>query len=245
MFEFDDKQIKQYEKDLKAFASRAYPFATKATINRAAFETRSRGQENIGRQMVLRNKFAQASVRVEQARTLSVPMQAAHVGSVADFMERQEFGGIETSSGRYQPIATAYAAGQGRNVRPRTKLPRRPNRLRNIRLTRRERNAKTRGQAVVLAAQEAVESGRRYIFLDLGQKQGVFKVVGGRKGTKRGWPKGAKLQMVWDMTNRAVRTPRNPWLLPATRETQRHLGQYYAEAALFQLRRAGVFGYRS
>ena len=41
MFTMNDEDIKQLESDLKTFAIRAYPFATKNTVNRAAFTTES------------------------------------------------------------------------------------------------------------------------------------------------------------------------------------------------------------
>lgn len=243
MIEIDTRDVKQLESDLKTFARRAFPFATKATMNRAAFETQRRGRVNLREDMTLRNRYTEQSVRVEQTRTLIVRDQAAIVGSIADYLETQEFGGMVRGRGDSQPIATSYSAGQGRGARPRTRLPRAANKMRNIHLKNR-RSAKTRKQRVVFAMQDAVNSGQKFVYLDLGRRKGIFRITGGKKGTRRGWPTGAKINMVWDLTRTAVRIPRRPWLLPATNATQRAMPQYYAEALRFQLRRHRVFGYR-
>ena len=79
----NDKQIIEFEKDLKVFASRAYPFATKNTLNQGAFHAQKLAKRDVQVKMVLRNKHAVQSIRVDQARTLNVRRQAATVGSIA------------------------------------------------------------------------------------------------------------------------------------------------------------------
>ncbi len=115
MLSVDDKEIKRFERDLKTFASRAYPFATKATINTAAFETQKVARKRIRRIMTLRNKFTRQSIQVEQARGLNVNTQAAVVGSTQDYMETQEFGGTVRRRGKEGvPIKTSFSAVQRR-----------------------------------------------------------------------------------------------------------------------------------
>ena len=227
MIEIDEKQIKQYAADLKTFASRAYPFATKATVNRAAFETRKEYQANMRGELTLRNKWTERSVQVDQARTLEVSRQEAVVGSVAPYMDEQEFGGVVRSGGTYQPIATSYAAGQ---TGKRTRLPRKPNKLRNIRLKRRP------GGSNPAAVREAAGSGNKYIYMDMGRRRGIFRVLGSKRKPR--------IRMVWDLSRRSVRVPRNPLLAPATNKIEKRIPQYYAEAALFQLQRHRILGYR-
>jgi hypothetical protein len=236
MFEVDNSEVEQYASDLKRFAARAYPFATKATINTAAFETRKRYQQRMREDLVLRNKWSERSVRVEQARTLVVARQEAIVGSVAGYMATQEFGGtVRAERGARKPIATSYAAGQGTDTKPRTRLPRRPNRLANIKLHRRRRAATNRIAANVVAVKEAVASGERYVFLDLGRRRGVFRIIGGKRRPK--------IRMVWDMSRKTVRVPRTPLLRPATMETRREIPRFYRDALLFQLRRHRILGH--
>jgi hypothetical protein len=38
MFAINNREIKQMEKDLKTFSRKAFPFATKTTLNDAAFQ---------------------------------------------------------------------------------------------------------------------------------------------------------------------------------------------------------------
>lgn len=233
MIEIDTRHMKQYESDLKTFAAKAYPFATRSTVDTAAFETRKEAQSNIASDMVLRNRFTQGSVRVQQARSLNVRDQEAVTGSAAEYLATQEFGGTVTGKGAHQPIATSYSAGLGENARPRTKLPRRPNQMQRIQLKRRGRSASSRKQRNVAAVREAAGSGNKYVFMDLGRRQGIFKVTGGKRKPR--------VKMVWDLSRRAVRVPRNPWLGPATTTVENRIPTIYTQAMAFQLKRRGLF----
>ncbi|MCH9712679.1 MAG: hypothetical protein K0U20_08665 [Proteobacteria bacterium] len=240
MIKVDDKEIKKLERDLKTFGDRAFPFATKNTINTAAFKTREVAQKDISVKMIERNRFTKQSVRVVQSRTLHVSRQAATVGSIADYMADQEFGGVKRKQGKEGvAIPTGFSAGQYKQE-PRTRLPRKPNRIGNIRLQQRGRRAKNRKQAIVFRIQDAVRTGKRYIFLDLGRKKGIFRVVGGSRNIKRGVPKGAKLRMVQDLTEQAVVIPRNPWLKPAVDNVAVMMPGMYRNALRFQLKRLNI-----
>lgn len=241
MIEIDDRQIKEFEKDLKTFAHRAYPFATKSTLNSAAFSAQKTARRDVKTKMVTRNRFTEQSIQVDQARTLNVRRQAATVGSIADYMEEQEFGGTNVKTGREGvAIPTGYSAGQDKQ-QPRTRLPRKPNKLTNIKLKQnRQRRPKNRRQAIVFAIQDAINTGNRYIFLDLQRRKGIFKVIGGRKGMKRG-TSGAKLKMVYDLTQATTPIPRNPWLHPAIKHTEKLMPGMYFKALKFQLQRHNLF----
>lgn len=235
MFKTDLEDVKQYESDLKTFARQAFPFATKATVNSAAFATRSQYQSNMRDDLILRNRWTERSVRVEKATTLNVSRQEAIVGSLADYMADQEFGATVHGSSKHQPIATNYAAGQGMSNAPRTRLPRRPNQLKSIQLKRASRGAKSRVANTVATVRAAAANGDKFVYLDLGRRKGIFRVLGGKRKPY--------IRMVWDLTRRSVHVRANPMLLPATRTVQRTIPQLYRDALLFQLRRAGVFGY--
>lgn len=241
MFKIDTNDIKELESELKAFANKAYPFATRKTLNDAAFQAQKIARNDIRENMINRNRFTVQSIRVEQTRTLQVSSQASVVGSIADYMEDQEFGSVKSKGGKNGvAIPTSYSAGQNENSRVRTRLPRKANTMANINLTRRRKRSKTRRQRNLLAVQDAVATGRRFIFMDLGRTQGIFKVVGGQKSFKRGWPKGAKLKMIYDLTRQSVVIPKNPWLKPAVDETQRMIPAFYADALRFQLKRHNI-----
>ena len=233
MFSITDDQTKQFESDLKTFAAKALPFATKATLNKTAFEARREWQKNISDDLVNRNKFTRNSIRVEQTKSLRIRDQAAIVGSIAAYMDTTEFGGTERGGSGAKAIATSYSAGQGEGVRPRTRLPRKPNKMSSIRL-KRVRGAQGRKQRNLLAVKQAAESGNRYAFLDLGKRKGIFRVMGGKRKLR--------VRMVWSMSKRSVRIPATPTLGPAVSTVAPRVPEYYRQALEFQLKRRGLLG---
>ncbi len=233
MITINSSEIKQFESDLLTFKKRAYPFATKATVNKAAFVGRTIAQSIVRGKMTQRNKFTQQSIRVQQTRTLIVSRQEALLGSVADYMADQEFGTVLFSNGRAgRPIATPYASGE--QSLPRRRLPRKANKMANIRLPRGKRpgaNRKAKNRAAILMAAQG--NGRRYVFLDMGRRSGIYKVLGGKRKPR--------IRKVWDMSRRSVRIPARPWLLPATTKASKEMPHYYRDALVFQLKRHGIF----
>lgn len=233
MFKIDDREVKKLEAQLKAFKREALPFATKATINSAAFETRKVWQRNIAVKMVERNRFTKASVRVVQSKTLNIHTQSARVGSIAPYMDDQEFGKVKMKRGEEGvSIATGYAAGQ-ENAQPRTRLPRKANKLASIRLRKQSRKGHGRRQKNLIAVREAASSGHKFVFLDLGRRKGIFRVTGGKRRPS--------VKMVYDLTSTSVVIPKNPTLAPSVAHVQVQLPKLYAKALRFQLKRHGLF----
>lgn len=234
MFGVDTKNIKQMERDLKTFASKAYPFATRKTVNDAAFQAQRIARVDVKDNMTNRNRFTVQSIQVEQTKTLQVSRQAAVVGSIADYMEDQEFGAVKSKTGKEGvTIATSYSSGEGENAQPRTRLPRKPNRMQSIALQKRRKKGSSRKQQNFIAIRQAAATGRKFVFLDLGRRKGIFRVTGGKRRPK--------IKMVHDMTKQSVVIPKNPWLKPAFDETTRMLPAFYADALRFQLRRRNIF----
>lgn len=243
MFKVNTIEVDELEKELKTFGKRAFPFATKNTVNTAAFKARGLIQKDIRVKMVTRNKFTERSILVEQSRTLNVDRQSATVGSTVDYMETQEFGGTKRAGGSEGvPIPTSYSAGQGEQ-QPRTKLPRKPNNIRNIRLRGKTRKTRNRKQALLFKMQDAVVSGKRFIFHDFGggKKKGIFRVEGGSRNFKRGMPRGAKLRMVYDLSEKIVAIPKNPTFKPAVSRTEVLIPAIYRKSLEFQVKRLGLF----
>jgi len=234
MFKIDTSDIALLEGDLKRFASRAYPFASKNTLNTSAFTAQKNWRGHIGEKLVTRNAFTKRSIQVEQTRTLNVRRQEAVVGSTADYMENQEFGGIKHKRGAEGvAIATSYASGEGEGARPRKKLPRKPNKLVNIRLQRKGKVHASRKQKNLIAIQQAAEGGNKYVFLDLGRTKGIFKVVGGKRKPK--------IKMVYSFRQQSVVIPKTPTLAPAIAETEKQMPAIYKKSLEFQLERLGLF----
>lgn len=234
MFQIDDRDIKRLEKDLKTFGARALPFATRKTLNDTAFAAQRIARADVRNELTLRNRFTEQSIRVTQERReLVIRRQQAIVGSIADYMEDQEFGATKTKGGkRGVAIPTSYSAGQ-QGQQPRTRLPRRANKLANIRLAKRRTRGASKRQENFIKVKQAAESGQKYVFLDLRRREGIFRVLGGKRRPR--------IKMVHDLTRKSVVIPRNPWLQPATAEASRMLPAFYADALRFQLRRLGLF----
>ena len=233
MFNVNVRDIKEMEKDLKVFASRAYPFATRETINSAAFIAQKVYRRAIKRELVTRNKFTIQSIQVEQSRTLVVNRQSSTVGSIADYMEDQEFGGTKAKRGKKGvSITTGYAAGQ-EGQQPRTRLARRPNQLVNILLTKRRKAKGSRKQRNLIAVKQAAASSNKYVYMDLGRKKGIFKVLGGKRRPF--------VKMVHDLSLQSIRIPRTPLLGPAFDRTQALIPALYEKSLRFQVKRNNLF----
>ena len=243
-FSIDDSDIEHFERQLQTFAKKALPFATRQTLNSAAFAAQKTGRENVRNQMVTRNRFSVQSIQVDKARGLNIRSQEAITGSIADYMRVQEFGGIKAKEGKEGvSIPTSASAGQPENSQPRYKLPRADNKLASIQLKKnRKRKPKNKKQETLFKIQDAVITGDRYIFLELGRRKGIFRVVGGSaRGMKRGGPKGAKLRMMHDLTNETVVVPRNPWLQPAQMSAIKKIPEFYEKALTFQIKKHNLF----
>lgn len=221
MITFDDKQIRKFEKKLSKISKRAIPFAVKNSLNDVAFKTRTVAQGEIGRKFIERNKWSRRSVQVETARGLSKRSLVSRVGSLEQYMADQEFGARKRSKGRHGvPIATNYSSGEGVGSGPRKRLPRKPNKIRNIKLSGRNKKGMSRKQRNLIAIRQAAGSNKKIVFLDLKRRKGLFKVIGGKRRPK--------LKMLHDMTRKSVRIPKRPWLLPSAIKTQKrfHAGFY-------------------
>ncbi len=242
MLQLDDKQIKKFESDLKTFAAKAYPYATRTTVNQAAFDARKRGRQNLRNEMVLRNAWTLRSVQVETTRSLNVYDQAAVVGATVDYLNTQEFGGAVRGSGKHKPIATHYAAGEGDGSEPRMRLPRAANQIRAITLQRtsvrlgKMSKRDARRQMNAAAIREAIAHGDKFVYLVVGRRQGIFRIIGGKR-------KDAKVRMVWDMSRTVVHVKPRPWLLPAVRATQQQIPEFYSDALWYQCRQHKILGY--
>ena len=232
MFKIDDREIKQLEADLQTFARRAIPFASRNTLNSTAFTARLEWQVEVRNKLITRNKFTENSIRVDKAKGLDVSRQEAVVGSIAPYMEDQEFGGSKSKKGKEGvAIPTTYSAGQGDNARPRTRLPRKPNKMANIRIKHNKLRG-SRKQRNLVAIQEAITTGNKYVFLDLSRRKGLFKIVGGKRNPR--------LKMVWDLTRQSVRIPATPTLQPTIERVGPLVPEIHKESLEFQLRRLNI-----
>lgn len=225
MITINAAQIREFEKHLQAFASRAYPFATKTTVNSAAFRARDIAKDTLKHEFTLRNTFTSRSIQVNQTRVLVVSQQAAAVGSTAGYMETQEFGGTKhPTHGKHVPIATAASAGQEGSEK-RTRLPLPQNKLRAIKLASRSIKGVSRVARNIIAIREA----KKFVYLDLGRRRGIFRVRNG------------KIRMIHDLTHPTVKIQPKPWLNPSVQKVIPEIPDLYERALVFQLRKHKLF----
>lgn len=234
MITIDTSDWRELEGALEKLAERAIPFATRSMLNGSAFKGQTVWRGKVGQKMTLRNQFAKQSIQVDQARGLRINSMVATLGSIAPFMEDQEFGTTKHKSGvEGVAIPTSYSAGLAETARPRTRLPRRPNQLKNIKLRRKAKRGSTIRQRNMAAIREAATSGQKFVYLDLGRRQGIFKVVGGKTRPR--------IKMVHDLSRESVLIPPNPTLQPSIPIIERLMPGIYRKALIFQLRRHGIF----
>ena len=227
MFGINDRDIRRLERTLGEMSARAIPYATRNTLNQAAFAVRAEYQKNIRDDLINRNKFTERSVRVERAQGTNITTQKATVGSIADYMDEQEFGDTKTANGAFGvPLATSYSAGQ---TGQRTRLPRKPNKMQNINLRGRGGRSRSRKQQNFLAVRMAAQSGSKYVFLDLDRGAGIFKVVGGKRRPK--------VKMIHDLSRRSVVIPANPLLRRSTDAVAPRMPDLYRDSLEFQISR--------
>ncbi len=219
LLSINDKDIKKYQKDLKKLSKKILPFVTRATINGAAFRTQTISRAKIGRDMILRNKWTEQSIRVTMARTLNIARQEAVVGSVVKYMRDQEFGITILKKGKVgHPIPTSVASGEGEGAVPRRKLPTRVHKLRNIRLSRDRAKVKhfSKKQAIFLLVKQAVEDKKKFVYLDTGRSKAIYRVRGNIRRLKSGRISNTiKMKMVYSLSKSSVNIPRTPWLSPS------------------------------
>lgn len=234
MLTMDDENIKRFENDLRTFKGRAYPFATKQTINNAAFHAMREYRKEAGKDMVLRNRFTVQSIRVEPARTLNVNRQEAVTGSIAPYMEDQEFGATVSKRGKVGvPIPTSVASGEGEGAQPRRRVVPRSRKLGAIRLRNEGLKARSKKQKNYLKIKFAAKSGHKFVFLDLQKHPGIYRVTGGVRRSQ--------IKLIYDMSKSSTPIPRNPMLAPSVKTTEKLIPTFYQYALVNQLKRHGLF----
>jgi hypothetical protein len=236
IFELDVSGIDRFERKILEKAGKiAFPLAVKGTLNTLAFESRKKSQTTIRQDFLLRNKFTENSVRVEPVKTLKITDMISTVGSIAPYMEKQEEGATERSSGKHGlRIPTGAAAGQTQ-LFPRRGVIKKKFRRGQIRLANRAGRikAKNRRQFNLMSIRVAALRGQSpFVFLPFGGGQaGLYKIIPqgsapptrykrGRTSFNRsfkwGRPKGKpgkeKLILIHSFAKKTITIPETRWL---------------------------------
>jgi hypothetical protein len=190
--------------ELAGLSKRGLGYAGRETVNSLAFEGRSAWQDEMRRSLTLRNRFTERRALVEPARTTRLKGMHAVLGHTEPYMGQLEAGGREYAAKRRRPIPTEVAAGQAfgslRSGRKRAVKPANIIRALGRRIPGGSGGTGARKARNARAIRAAVKSGRRLAFLDLGKRQGIFRVKG--RGSK------PKLQKLYDVSHRSTRVPR-------------------------------------
>jgi len=238
--EFNLKRLDKFERAVAKINSRALQIAMRAGANNSAFHARREAVAIIRGNMILRSRWTETSIRVEKARSSRDPF--AIMGSTAPYMVTQEFGGIKPTKGK-EGVLIPTPAASGESGLPRRRLPASRFAMKRISLSKGgTRKAKNAAQELVFRVQDAVKNNQRFTYLDFGpgRPKGIYRIVKGARNFKRGWPRGAKAQKLYDMSRQSVVIPPNPWLRPAVDRTLRVAPRLYMQALIYQLRRAGL-----
>lgn len=245
MLKIDMKQVIKFENQLEKLNERGLPVATREAVNTAAWQHRKGYQSRMRDEFTLRNKWTEGSVFVNQApRGLPTARQKSESGSMRRYMLDQEYGAIQRNpKGGSVPITTPAASNEAEGARPRRKVATCRNRRKNIQLNRAKVRAKSRKQQWVAAVQQAVQTGTRTFYFDHGRgrnPKGIFRVYGGSRRLKRGWPKGAKVKMLHNLSRPVNPIKPEPMVRPEAVKQGKRIHKYYAKALAYQLRRLGM-----
>ncbi len=229
MVKVEFKGLKEMARDLKRLRERGVPNAIRNVLNTAAFETRAIWQRQIRSTFTNRNPFTERSIRVEQARGSSM---VSKVGSIADYMAKQESGGtVSSKGGSHKVIPAPGAAGQAAGGK-RKKLVRGRFYLGAIQVAhpalsggRRQKNA--------IAIAMARKSGKSIVMLTRPSgAKGLF-LIGGGKRTLR-------TKLLWDVSRSSVHVHAEPTLERSLNAVKPKL-EHMLEAALTQqVQRLGI-----
>lgn len=131
MFSVDDKNLKQYVRNLQAVSSVAYPKAVRSTLDRMAFIGLKEYKKNVRQKFVIRNAKSNIilkSLRYEKCSgTLDINKMEAKTGQAAttfgkttDQMRKQEFGEYIHSNANHimKPTKAARGGSYKRAVQP-------------------------------------------------------------------------------------------------------------------------------
>ncbi len=223
------RDYKRLTRDLEAVSTRAFPHASRNALNAMAFEGRKLWQAEMGSKFVLRNSWTVRRILVDKARGVDMASMRAVLFSPDEYLIKQEQGGESDHS-----VPTGIATGEGRGANPRRKLVRKPNQVSAIALGQRYHRGNRR-QRNAVAIHAAAAEGRKFVFLDLEKRKGLFKLTGGRRSPR--------VDMVWDTTKKSHHIHPTPTLGPALQRLEVVAPRLMEGALIEQLKRAKAFGY--
>ena len=238
MINVDLKNLKLLEKELKVYAAKSYPFATKNTLNDIAFQGKKDYQETIKKDLINRNKFTQGSARLEKTNELKVSRQKVVVGSISKYMGIQEFGGTKKKKSKVGlPIPTSFSAGQSETSKPRLKLPTKARKIENVKLTKRKKQYTSKSQENFARVKLAAMNKEKHVYLETEKSKGIFELTGSKRVNKQGKLNGLKLKMIHSLEQKSVKIKGKGLLTKSTKLTIKNIPVFFDKRLKEQLTR--------
>ena len=234
-FKLDLSEIDDLAEDIDVMRKVGFRFAARDTLNTSAFNQREKMQAQIRKDFTLRNRYTERGIMV--TRSPNINYLLSEVGSKDEYMARQESGGtVYTKPGNMGvAIPTSYSAGLSMDAKPRTKMPRKSNKIGFLSLTKTSRNGKNRKQRNIFAMQTALKKGKKHVYMELsrGNRKGIFRILGGKRKPK--------VKMVVDLTRKSVPTPKSPWLLRSLTGVGSMISRIYTDMLDIQIKKRKLF----
>jgi hypothetical protein len=210
----------------------AMPYAVRNTLNGLAFSARKDWQRGADQKFILRNHFTHKSIRVDQVyERQRIGNMFSTTGSVASYMQDQERGSVREKKGKTgYPIAGTEASGE--SSLPRKRDVRKLNRRKNIALASQLKMRHVpREQRIAATIRKATEqpAGKRFAFLAMGTKRGIYKIKGGKRNPV--------VRKVWDLSKPSVKTVPAPTMTPAALAAKRKGLALYTKSIKWQIAR--------
>lgn len=225
------KELKRFQKDLKTFSEKEFAIINGMALNQTAFEVAKKYKQITKRRMTLRNKFTLGSIRFQKVKGFK--NQFSEAGSIAPYMEDQEFGHTKTKKGKKGiGLPTTTASNESLGARPRKRVVPRSKRRGSIRLVRNKVRAKSRRQHVVATIKAAAgQRGNTFVYLPtLGtMTQGIYRIAGSKKKPK--------IRLIYDLSRTSIKIPRSPGLVPAVDNVRRKMPLFYQKAFRMRLKK--------
>lgn len=228
----DLRGFEKLSRDLKTFAKRGVPYAIRDALNGSAFAVQKEWKSGVRQSFTLRNRYTEQSIRVDKAKGTNVGSMQSVTGTIADYMDDQEFGASTTG-----PVPGPAAAGNAPGSNKRTRLTRSAFRFGGVGVSRPTAKplGKRRQNAIALAI--AVRKGERFALLNriTSKGKGIFEVKGGKRG--------AKTKLIWSLKKGSMKVKPTPTLTKALAMSTGHMNKAINDAFIGQLKRNRVMGY--
>ena len=238
--DLDLSEIDELAKDISVMRKVGFRYAARDTLNTSAFNQREKMQAQLGRDFILKNNHTKRGIRVTKSPNIN--FLQSEVGSIDDYMGRQETGGTVVSKGkRGVVLQTSYSAGLSENAKPRTKLAKPANRIKGptghgrVNLTNSKRKGKNRKQRNVAAVMTALNKGNKYVYMELsrGDRKGIFKLIGGKRKPK--------VKMIADLSRKSVPTPKTQWAWRSLKGVGKMVSRVYTDMLDIQIKKRKLF----